>query len=86
MRFTGKRVLATGVASGVGKATAELFRAEGAEVVGIDVTPGEDILECDLTDFARTRSLVEGLGAFDIVLNIAGMVTLQHIADITLES
>jgi NAD(P)-dependent dehydrogenase (short-subunit alcohol dehydrogenase family) len=84
-RFAGKRVLATGVASGVGKATAELFSAEGAEVVGIDVTPGDHHV-CDLTDFGATQELVGSLGAFDVVLNIAGIVMLQHLADITLES
>jgi NAD(P)-dependent dehydrogenase (short-subunit alcohol dehydrogenase family) len=84
-RFAGKRVLATGVASGVGKATAALFAAEGADVVGIDVTPG-DHHTCDLTDFEAAHALVGSLGEFDVVLNIAGVVSLQHFADITLAS
>jgi NAD(P)-dependent dehydrogenase (short-subunit alcohol dehydrogenase family) len=85
-RFADKRVLVTGAASGVGKATATLFESEGAEVVRIDVTPGDGIVECDLTDFVRTASLVSSLGPFDVVLNIAGIVKLQHLADVTLDS
>ncbi len=82
-RFDGKRVLVTGAASGVGKATAALFAGEGAEVVSFDQTPGEGIVQVDLTDSARTAALVVEHGPFDIVLNVAGMVRLQHLADIT---
>lgn len=36
MRLSGRRILVTGAASGIGRATAELFRAEGAAVVLLD--------------------------------------------------
>lgn len=36
-RFAGKRVLLTGGASGIGRATAERFAAEGARIVIGDV-------------------------------------------------
>jgi meso-butanediol dehydrogenase/(S,S)-butanediol dehydrogenase/diacetyl reductase len=86
VRFSGKRVLVTGAASGVGKATAALFAAEGADVVAFDRTAGEGIIEIDLTDSGRTADLVREHGPFDVVLNIAGMVKLDHIADISLVS
>ena len=86
MRFSGKRVLVTGAASGVGMATAALFAAEGADVVAFDRTAGEGIIEIDLTDSGRTADLVREHGPFDVVLNIAGMVKLDHIADISLAS
>ncbi len=41
-RFTGKRVIATGTGSGIGKATAELFAREGATVACLDVRGAEE--------------------------------------------
>jgi NAD(P)-dependent dehydrogenase (short-subunit alcohol dehydrogenase family) len=86
VRFDGKRVLVTGAASGVGKATAALFTEEGATVVGLDVQQAPGVLLCDLTDSDAVRALVVDNGPFDVVLNIAGIVRLDHVADLTFES
>ena len=85
-RFAGRRVLVTGAASGVGLETAALFDREGAEVVRVDVTPADGVLTCDLTVFAATRALVEAEGPFDVVCNVAGIVRLQHLPDVSLET
>ena len=42
-RLAGKVAIVTGAASGIGKATVELFRSEGATVVGADVGDGADV-------------------------------------------
>jgi NAD(P)-dependent dehydrogenase (short-subunit alcohol dehydrogenase family) len=42
-RLAGKVAIVTGAASGIGKATVELFRNEGATVVGADVSDGADV-------------------------------------------
>jgi len=42
-RLSGKVAIVTGAASGIGKATVELFRSEGATVVGADVSDGADV-------------------------------------------
>jgi len=41
-KLTGKVAIVTGAASGIGKATVELFRTNGATVVGADVGDGAD--------------------------------------------
>ena len=42
-RLEGKVAIVTGAASGIGKATVELFREQGATVVGADVGDGAEI-------------------------------------------
>lgn len=84
MRFAGKRVLVTGAASGIGKATAELFAREGASVVGLDIADAPGILRCDVTDPDQARAAVLACGPLDVVANVAGMVRLSHVADVDL--
>ena len=86
MRFTGKRVLVTGAASGIGRATAELFAAEGATVVGLDIADAPGVRRCDVTDPEQARAAVADAGPLDVVANVAGMVRLSHLADVTLET
>jgi len=42
-RLDGKIAIVTGAASGIGKASVELFRNEGATIVGADVSDGADV-------------------------------------------
>ncbi|MFL6155038.1 MAG: SDR family NAD(P)-dependent oxidoreductase [Marmoricola sp.] len=76
-RFTDRRVVVTGASGGVGRQACELFRAEGARVVGVDVVPGDGILEGDLSDAASITSVVERslaeLGGLDVLCNVAGI-------------
>jgi NAD(P)-dependent dehydrogenase (short-subunit alcohol dehydrogenase family) len=84
VRFSDKRAFLTGAASGIGKATHELFRAEGAEVVAVDIAPAPDVIACDITDTDAVTTLVRDRGPFDIVLNVAGIVRLEHTVDVAL--
>jgi NAD(P)-dependent dehydrogenase (short-subunit alcohol dehydrogenase family) len=43
-RLAGKIAIVTGAASGIGRATVDLFRSEGATVVGTDVSEGADLV------------------------------------------
>ena len=43
-RLSGKIAIVTGDASGIGKAAVDLLRAEGATVVGADVSEGADLI------------------------------------------
>jgi meso-butanediol dehydrogenase / (S,S)-butanediol dehydrogenase / diacetyl reductase len=88
MRFSGKNVLITGAASGIGRATAIRFASEGANVTigdvneaGLAETGGmmarsPRIQPFNATDTASCRTLVAAAAAdgLDVVCNISGML------------
>jgi NAD(P)-dependent dehydrogenase (short-subunit alcohol dehydrogenase family) len=79
-RLAGRVCVVTGASGGIGAATVELFQAQGATVVGVDVlddAPGDLALRADVTSeeqvsdaFARARS---ELGRIDVLFNNAGI-------------
>ena len=73
----GKRIVVTGVSSGIGAETAAELRRQGATVVGIDRNPTEDVDEfhkIDLTDREGIDAFVDGVeGPIHGLCNIAGL-------------
>jgi NAD(P)-dependent dehydrogenase (short-subunit alcohol dehydrogenase family) len=57
-RLEGKVAIVTGAASGIGKASVELFRQHGATVIGADIGKGADE-RADAGDETSVRGLVE---------------------------
>src|SRR6476646_3323714 len=76
-RLAGKIAIVTGAASGIGKATVELFRNEGAIVVGADVTAGDGVVQADAGSDADVRRLIDHTiaehGGLDIIFANAGI-------------
>ncbi len=86
-KLDGKTALITGAAAGIGRATAELFAAEGARLIvtdrdvkGLDGLAG-DKLPLDVTDAAAIKALAADVGRLDILFNCAGFVENGTILD-----
>jgi len=75
-RLEGKVAIVTGAASGIGKATVELFRSEGAIVVGADVADGADV-RADAGSETEVKRLIDDTvakhGGLDIFFANAGI-------------
>ena len=71
------RILITGVASGIGAATAQALRSRGHAVAGIDVRQGDGIITADVRDQGQVDEAVAraaaDLGGLDVLLNNAGI-------------
>lgn len=73
-----QRVIITGAASGIGEATAKALRERGAQVAGLDLNAGEDLIACDVTDQSSVDAAVATAikrlgGGVDALVNCAGI-------------
>ncbi|RWE01782.1 SDR family NAD(P)-dependent oxidoreductase [Mesorhizobium sp.] len=88
-RLEGRKALVTGAATGMGRATAELFGREGAQVVAFG--HGGEVLEDaarasggmavggDITDAGDIARAIDACGGrLDIVVNAAGVMILDE--------
>src|SRR5215213_724027 len=94
-RLSGRHVVITGGASGIGLATAKMFMAEGARVALLDLDEargaqagralGCPFVRVDVTREESARAAVaeaaDHLGAIDGLVNSAGVVQLASLRD-----
>ena len=99
MRLAGRRILVTGAASGIGRAIAQLFAAEGAGVALLDrdrdglaaasAESGGTGIACDLTDVTAIGPAVDqaanALGGIDGLVNSAGVDLMRPLDTMTLD-
>ncbi|MET0372210.1 MAG: SDR family oxidoreductase [Sphingobium sp.] len=90
--FTGRRVVVTGAASGIGRATAELIMGLGGYVIAIDRAPadapGDQRIAMDMSDPGSIARAVDRVDApVDALCNVAGVSSgsgLSHEAIFTI--
>ncbi|HYG26656.1 MAG TPA: SDR family NAD(P)-dependent oxidoreductase, partial [Caulobacteraceae bacterium] len=100
MRLAGRKALVTGAAHGIGRACAEAFAREGADVALVDIDPavtdaaraigGKAVgVCCDIADATAARAAVaeaaEAIGPIDLLLNNAGILAAGDILTTSVE-
>lgn len=74
MRFSGRRAVVTGGASGIGEAVAQRIKAEGGQVAVWDLSGP---VKVDISDYASVENAVKEtltqIGGIDILVNSAGI-------------
>lgn len=87
-RLEGKTALITAAAQGIGRASAELFAAEGARVIATDIniTALSELVGCetrklDVLNCEEVIALSKDIGGIDILFNCAGYVHSGTILD-----
>lgn len=90
-RLAGKTALITAAGQGIGRATAELFAAEGAHVIASDINDaalaelsnisGIKPLKLDVTDNAAVTAAAANLPNLDVLFNCAGYVAAGSILE-----
>ncbi|CAL1282587.1 unnamed protein product [Larinioides sclopetarius] len=95
-KFAGKRALVTGAGRGIGKAIVIELVKEGAYVIALSRTkanleklkeevPEIEIVSVDVKNWKETEDEVKKLGPIDLLVNNAGVISLQAVGSITEE-
>ena len=89
-RLSGKVALVTAAAQGIGRATAEAFSKEGAQVIAADINDatlaqltGVQPLKLDVTQPEAIQECAASIGSIDVLFNCAGFVHAGSILECT---
>jgi len=91
MRLDGKVCIVTGAGSGIGRASALLFMAEGAQVVAADIDASAEGVThvVDVADEDQTQTLAAAVlaehGRIDVLFNNAGIAGVGNVEETSLE-
>ncbi|CAN7408801.1 SDR family oxidoreductase [Pseudarthrobacter oxydans] len=84
----GRGVVVTGGSSGIGKAIAEAFLANGDRVAVLDRAGGDGAIRVDVADESSVRAAFaearDRLGGIDVLVNSAGLLTESPLEDMSL--
>lgn len=90
-RLAGKTALITAAGQGIGRATAEMFAAQGARVFASDINDatlteldtinGITALKLDVTDADAVAAVLKTTGPLDVLFNCAGFVAAGSILE-----
>jgi 2-keto-3-deoxy-L-fuconate dehydrogenase len=91
-RLDGRRAFLTAAGAGIGRATAEAFAREGAEVIATDLKPNSlegleggagvaRVAALDVRDTVAVNALAQSVGEIDILFNCAGYVHHGSVLD-----
>lgn len=84
MRLSGKVILITGAASGIGEAAAAMCVEQGARVIGLDRIPCRAGIESRIADVGDEEQVVAamaGIESLDAVVNCAGIAYRKTIEE-----
>ena len=89
--MTDRVVVVTGAGSGIGHATAALFRDLGETVYGLDIAgsapDGVELVECDVSSRSAVDSVIGTIGErharIDVLANVAGIVQFGRFETVT---
>ncbi len=100
VRFAGRNVMVTGASSGIGRATAAAFAAEGARVLALarradrleelaaEAAGNIEPVQVDVRDHEALRAAIAGAagrGPIDVLVNNAGIFCIQPFLEVTEE-
>ena len=77
--LAGRRAIVTGHRGGIGAAVADVFTADGVEVIGLDL-PDFDLADIGTVE-ARVAAIIAARGPVDILVNCAGITVLGSILE-----
>jgi 3-oxoacyl-[acyl-carrier protein] reductase len=78
--LTGKRIVVTGAARGIGAALAAELRARGATAITADIAAGAD-MTCDVSDAGQVSEMFAEVGDVDGLVNCAALLVSRKAYD-----
>lgn len=93
MRFLEKIAIVTGGSTGIGRATIEKLKEEGAKVYNFDIVEVDDsksiFVKCDVSDYTQVKEAVKTVfekeGKIDLLFANAGVHLFANIEETTIE-